>query len=645
MENPQLVGRGHADPKISQLLFFSEHVKQPVSTPPGVMLLLSNIPTGLGADQIHDTFELFGPILYCRLLLNAAPPGDRGRGHSPDCCVIVFKSSEAVVTALSYNELIILDRPVYLHSVGPDGVQLAKLVRNENSEDAVEEKKSEQKTDRGETAESTTIVTRPAADRSETEGDPGLPEESGAKEKEIVVENSSARGVRKDKVGVKESKCDEGAVSPHLDSAGTDKVGVKTNATPPSSKGKDRISARKSPNAPSPSRNRNSKGKRVEGAHAERATVAKKGTARQNAKDAQGATRPSHTKGQAAKPTTAGKANSHHGKEKPAKVSGKPQAAVRKGTFKLKGANMKIEQSKLAAIANTKANTKSTKARDKKSAKSGDRDRTDLRNSEKKGVVHSVKPSHAKAKPQARKAQQSRPAAMTNKKSPTKLSISSDAKTKTPQRAAKKKNDRKNSSVGQKRSLGSGGRRKNQDHAGKSLPESHQSLPKTFFPKEASGHYSSPINSFLPAGAGKRGGSKKPVSTGSFHQGPSSMKNSRKQNVHSFDKKHPGKFSFKNTFGKSQGRKKLQQAKPKKLMSSFTSKNKSPNEAKGRLVFGEECGLGSDAKTGRYVVGGQSEKSEFRRNSTIGSKSSDFDSQQLMYGRVEKRNGRKLLFF
>ena len=109
------------------LLFFSEVVRTPVSSPPEYILLLSNVPAGLGADQIHDTFELFGEIVYCRMLLNAAPIHDRKYGHSPDCCVIVFKSPGAVITAAAYNELIILGRPVYLHAITSNGVGLAKL--------------------------------------------------------------------------------------------------------------------------------------------------------------------------------------------------------------------------------------------------------------------------------------------------------------------------------------------------------------------------------------------------------------------------------------------------------------------------------------------------------------------------------------
>ena len=109
------------------LLFFSEVVRSPVSSPPEYILLLSNVPAGLGADQIHDTFEVFGKIVYCRMLLNSAPINDCKYAHSPDCCVIVFKSPESVKTAASYNELIILSKPVYLHSIDANGVSLANL--------------------------------------------------------------------------------------------------------------------------------------------------------------------------------------------------------------------------------------------------------------------------------------------------------------------------------------------------------------------------------------------------------------------------------------------------------------------------------------------------------------------------------------
>eukprot|EP00944_MAST-04C_sp_MAST-4C-sp1_P011196 g11196.t1 len=109
------------------LLFFSEVVRSPVSSPPEYILLLSNVPAGLGADQIHDTFEVFGKIVYCRMLLNSAPINDCKYAHSPDCCVIVFKSPEAVKVASSYNELIILGKPVYLHSIDANGVSLANL--------------------------------------------------------------------------------------------------------------------------------------------------------------------------------------------------------------------------------------------------------------------------------------------------------------------------------------------------------------------------------------------------------------------------------------------------------------------------------------------------------------------------------------
>ena len=109
------------------LLFFSEVVRSPVSSPPEYILLLSNVPAGLGADQIHDTFEVFGKIVYCRMLLNSAPINDCKYAHSPDCCVIVFKSPEAVKVASSYNELIILGKPVYLHSIDANGVRLANL--------------------------------------------------------------------------------------------------------------------------------------------------------------------------------------------------------------------------------------------------------------------------------------------------------------------------------------------------------------------------------------------------------------------------------------------------------------------------------------------------------------------------------------
>ena len=102
-------------------------VRSPVSSPPEYILLLSNVPAGLGADQIHDTFEVFGKIVYCRMLLNSAPINDCKYAHSPDCCVIVFKSPEAVKVASSYNELIILGKPVYLHSIDANGVSLANL--------------------------------------------------------------------------------------------------------------------------------------------------------------------------------------------------------------------------------------------------------------------------------------------------------------------------------------------------------------------------------------------------------------------------------------------------------------------------------------------------------------------------------------
>ena len=110
-----------------KLLFFSEHVTQPISTAPQYMLLLSNIPLGLGADQIHDTFELFGPILYCRMLLNVAPKEDRQNGFSSDCCVIAYQNPTSVATALAYNELIILSQPVYLHAVTENGIGTARV--------------------------------------------------------------------------------------------------------------------------------------------------------------------------------------------------------------------------------------------------------------------------------------------------------------------------------------------------------------------------------------------------------------------------------------------------------------------------------------------------------------------------------------
>ena len=110
------------------LLFFSEVVRSPVSSPPEYILLLSNVPAGLGADQIHDTFEVFGKIVYCRMLLNSAPINDCKYAHSPDCCVIVFKSPETVKVASSYNELIILGKPVYLHLIDANGVRLANLL-------------------------------------------------------------------------------------------------------------------------------------------------------------------------------------------------------------------------------------------------------------------------------------------------------------------------------------------------------------------------------------------------------------------------------------------------------------------------------------------------------------------------------------